>query len=182
MSGRTKASIIIAAVVLIAGAVVFFWAGSSNQGTVYETAPRAASSEPATNLFDGTYIAFEYSSRYDVERLPAGGDDLELYRLSANTNFDKRLAVAVSRLPGGQLQQNSAYVLRSTATSDYASQEVTLADGSVATVFTKMDNLERTAFIKKGERVAVLAFTTTGNLDNLEPEVDAVLQTFRWKQ
>jgi hypothetical protein len=156
------------------------WAVSGNKGQILEAPARQATRAPAYKDFDGTYIAFRYKGTYQAQTLPAKDADLELAMLVAATNYDKRLAVAVSQLPGGNLNNNSAYLLRKSQPGLYTSRQLTVA-GAPATVWVKADNQEQTVFIPHNDKVAMLSFTTAGRFDDLNPEVAALLQTFHWK-
>ena len=163
---------------LVAG--VALWASAGSQGQIVVTPDKKIVHGPAYQVFDGSYMTFSYPSTYRVHKLDAKDTDLELFMLTADTNYDKRLAVSVSKLTAGGLNDNSAYLLRQSQPDTYASHKVSV-DGSPALVWAKKDGLEQTVFISHGDKVATLAFTTTGNLDDLQPQVDALLQTFRWK-
>lgn len=156
------------------------WASSSNQGQISAPSPKNPVYAPANKDFNGAYMSFTYAGNYQAHQLPATDNDLENVMLSANPNYDKRLAVSVSKLSGGQLDTNSAYILRASQTAVYSSQKVPVTDG-IATIWTKNDGLEQTVFIPHGDKVAVLSFSIGGRVDNLTPEVTDLLASFRWK-
>lgn len=156
------------------------WASSSNQGKIVAFSPKNPVYIPANKDFTSAYMTFTYDGNYKPHQLPATDNDLENTILSADKNYDKRLAVSVSKLSGGQLNSNSAYNLRASQTDAYSSHQVTVSGGA-ATVWTKNDGSEQTAFIPYGDKIAVLSFSTSGTAGNLSPEVVAVLASFRWK-
>lgn len=160
---------------------LLFYANSANKGRIVTADARPRTVTPANKTYTGKYMSFVYPGTYRTEARPAQGVDLEVAMLSADTNYDKRLAVSVSDLPGGLLDNNSAYKLRSTYTNLYASRALN-TPGGAATVWVKRDNSEQTAFIQKGNRVAVLSFTTANTSEDLTAEVNALLGSFKWSQ
>lgn len=183
MKLTTKRKFIIGALlvaVVIIGAGIT-WASSGNSGQIMkETMQAPAKRLPAFADYNGKYISFTHLGSYSEHQIEAKDLDLEVAMLTASTTYDKRLAVAVSRLNGGTLSSNSAYSFRSSQAGTYTSHQVS-TPGGTASVWVKNDNLEQTAFIQRNDTVATLAFTTAGNADDLNPEVAAVLASFRWK-
>lgn len=177
MSQRLSAA---AAVVVVVTLAVFLWSTASNKANVTNPPPRASLSAPTLKTFTGKYISFEYTSRYAPRTLAAKDSDLELYMLTADTSYEKRLVVSVSILPGGQLSQNSAYSYRSTDTADYTLTSQTV-DGSEAVIATKADGSERTIFIPRGDRIAVFTFVTKSPSDDIASESLRLLSSFSWK-
>lgn len=174
---------VIILVVVIAGSLIILWLNSSNQGVIQQTTtPSAPKTEVTLKDLDGKYIQLRYLSSYLVHQLPAKNNDLELYQLSAGTAYTKLLSISVSTLPGGNPDNNSAYVLRQARTDLYTKRSETFGT-TTASVWTSTDKTEQTAFVVKGDKIAVLAFTQqAGDLDALTSEVNNVLQSFRWKQ
>lgn len=169
-----------ALLIIIVTLAVFLWSTASNKANVTNPPPIITPSRIGHKIFNGQYVAFEYTSRYAPKTLAAKDSDLELYMLTADTSYEKRLVVSVSRLPGGLLSQNSAYALRSTSTTDYRLETQTI-DGSQAVVAIKADGSERTIFIPRGEQIAVLSFVTKSPSDDIASESQRLLSTFHWK-
>jgi len=182
MTKRRQKSIAAAAVLLLlmVGAVGF-WSLSGNDATISNQTPATATKRgPAYQTYDGQYMSFEYPSIYTASKLPAKDNDLELVMLTADTTYQKQLAVALSTLPDGKLDSNSAYKLRSTQTENYHLQKITV-DGAAAEQADRLDGTEVTVFIPRAGKVAVLAFSETGGLDSLQPEVAKLLTSYHWK-
>lgn len=172
----------VALVVVIGVAGGIIWSMSSNQGTVITQAPNRPADQPlTTKTVDGPYISFGYSSIYKMQKLPVTTDDLESYYLTASTNYEKHLAVTVSRLDGGVLSNFGGYSARSLHPELYSHQDVTV-DGSPAVLVIKKDNTERTVFAAHGDRVVALAFVSIGGVEDVQAEIDGLLSTFHWKQ
>lgn len=173
-----------AGLVVVLSIAVAAWASASNNGQILPLATRTSAQTPAQTqayrTYNGSYMTFRYSGRYQPHNLVAKDMDLELSMLSADTNYEKRLAVAVSNLAGGSLDNNSANLLRKSQPFSYSSRQVSV-DGAAAVVWTKADGLEQTVLIPHGDKVAVLSFSTVGTVDDLGVEVDTLLTTFRWK-
>lgn len=178
-----KRNIILAVLLGVTGILVAVGvsvAMSGNPGEITEAPVRKVTQPAKDQLYDGKHIQFTYKGMYHVSRPNNTGEDLELATLTANTNYEKHLAVAVSPLPGSKLENNSSYNLRKNTPETYKSRIVTI-DGGMAIIYVK-DTSEQTAFIQQGDKVVVLAFTTTpSNFDDLQSEVDALLKTFHWK-
>ena len=177
--GRTI-TLAVVAVISVFAAVGIVWSMSGNQATIVNTPVKKAATPVKDQLYDGKYVRFNYKGIYQVSRSKDIGNDLELATLTANTNFEKYLAVEVSLLPASQLENNSGYNLRKNTPDTYKSRTQSV-DRGTAIIYTKGVS-EQTAFIQYGDKVVVLAFTTTpNNFDNLEPEIDALLKSFHWK-
>lgn len=175
--------ILLGAGLVVVGLVVasVLWASAGSQGQIVDVAPdKKVVHGPAFQNYSGTYMTFSYPSMYKIHQLAAKDALLENAMLTADTNYDKRLAVSVSKQTDGGLGNNGAYLLRQSQPDTYTSSHIGV-NGSPAIVWIKKDGLEQTVFIPHGDKVAMLAFTTTGNLDNLQPEVTALLASFRWK-
>ncbi len=106
--------------------------------------------------------------------------DLELASFVANTNYEKRLSLSISRLQNNSLETNSGYLLRQAHPEMYTKRMIYSGD-ITAVIWDKSDGQEETAFIAHGDKVAVLSFLAAGTLENLQPEVDNVLESFQWK-
>ncbi len=173
-----------AGLAVVLSAAVTAWASASNTGQILTPAKKTLAQSQAqaqtSQTYDGSYMTFRYSGQYQAHSRAAKDMDLELSMLTADTNYDKRLAVSVSNLPGGSLDNNSAYLLRKSQPFIYSSRQVSV-DGGTAVVWTKTDGLEQTVLIPHGDKVAVLAFSTVGTVDDLQSEVDTLLTTFQWK-
>lgn len=186
MSKKTKITIISVLGIALAAGAGFLWINSSNEGTIKpaNTADTQKTNPNSTKNFDGKYMKFTYPSSYLSQTLKASDNDLELYRLSANTTYDKNLNASVSTLPQGRLDQNSAYLLRKTRTDLYKESQVPF-NGGTASVWTRNDNQEVTAFIQQGNRVALLSFVQSGtygdSVNDLPKEADPIIRSFAWK-
>jgi hypothetical protein len=171
----------LAAVVIASSIGYGAWAVSANKGTVVSVKDDyKVGNGPKTLDLNGRFITFKYSSMYQSVKQDAGGISLENYYLTANTNYDKHLAVAVYSLRDTNLESFSPYNVRLVQPDLYKRAETVVAGNSVI-IFTKSDGSEQTVFVTRGDKVASLSFTTTGTYDDLASEVAAILQTFSWK-
>jgi hypothetical protein len=170
------------AAVVVASSIGFgAWAVSDNKGTVVSVKDdyRGASGPKILDL-SGRYINFKYTNVYQSVKQDVGGISLESYSLTANTNYEKHLAVAVYSLQDNALESLSPYNVRLVQPSLYKRSEAVVA-GNPVIMFAKSDGSEQTVFLTRGDKVASLSFTTTGTYDDLTHEVDTILQTFSWK-
>ncbi|MDL2342512.1 MAG: hypothetical protein QFB87_05560 [Patescibacteria group bacterium] len=163
--------------VLLMGTVL--WSVSDNQGKVAASKGNTVQHLPAYKDFDGNNIAFKYKSNYGIHQMDAKDEDLELYMFTADPNFDKRLAVSVSR-SDGSYQSNSGYLLRQSQPFVYTKSEITVANVP-AVKWIKNNGQEETVYIPRNDKIAVLAFVTTGDTETLDSEVTDLLSTFHWK-
>jgi hypothetical protein len=182
--GKKKIYTVAGAVILVAliAVAAYFWSTKSNQGTIAYAASPGQQARISYKVLNGKYISFIYNGEYAVINMqPSGDNDLETYLLSADTSYQKQLAVDISTLPGGNLNNNSSYNFRKTSPYLYTSQNITV-DGSPAVEWLKNDGSEITVQIPNGGKLATLSFTTGSPTDQLQPEVNALMQSFSWKQ
>ena len=135
---------------------------------------------PVIKTYESKYISFQHKGTYTKQDLKATNNDLELAMLDAATNYQKRIAVAVSRLPSGNLDNHSAYKLRESDPTKYKRQDVSTPGGK-AIQWSAVDGSETIVFIVKESNVAVLTFSTAGNDNDLQTESAELLKTFKWK-
>lgn len=179
-----KRTILLASVALVIISIVaigFFLASADNKGVIVDAPVNSDKHGPTIKDFSGKFIFFRYSGIYDPKNSTLGDTDLEASVLTANTNYDKHIAVAVSRPQGGQLDYFSPYIARKTRTDLYQRQDLTVA-GASAVLFIKQDNTERTVFIPHDGMIATLSFVSGGTYDDLQSEINQLLTTFSWKQ
>ncbi len=157
------------------------WATAGNKGIVQMPPDRPLKHDPDKQKLDGKYISFEYNGVYDLKKQPSTSNDVEMYYLTANANYEKHLAVDVSRLTTGGLSNYVSYTARSGRKDLYTEQALTV-DGGPATEFVKNDTTERTVFVPHGDKVLVLSFVSNSILDDLQTEIDDLLNSFQWKQ
>ncbi len=172
-------------IIVIVGIVIAMWASAPKKGTI-GTAPSTRTNQTenyTVKQLDGKFIAFSYSGRYVASTESPQDGSLELYMLRATTTYDKQIAASVAELPDGNLNANGAYLYRQSRTDLYKKRSVEV-QGRQIDVLVKSDGTEQTAFLPYGNRVVILAFTTTAAAaqnDNLTDEVNELLKSFRWK-
>lgn len=168
--------------ILIGAVVLFllFWSHSASNGTIDNGTSNQPTSPEKYLSFNSKYIAFKYKSMYSVLKQPASGQDLENYMFTADTTYSKQIAVSVEQLPGGNLNNNTAYAYRKVSTDLYTNKIVNVG-GITANEWLKDDGSEVTAFIVKGDTVAVLAFTSQNPTDQLAAEANNLLASFQWQ-
>ena len=174
--GITSAVIVL---LVIGGFVV--WASSSNNGTIEQAAPgKAAVRGPSILNYQSPYINFSYSSVYQVGHNAEAGVSIEASMLSADTNYQKHLAVTVNRLDATGLDGFSSYVVRKIQPTLYVRTDTTV-DGNPATIFTKSDGREVTVYLTHAKLMTTLSWSTDSASDNLTAEARAVLSSFHWR-
>lgn len=180
-SSKRKLYIAVPAVlVLVIIGAFFFWASSSSTGTISESTEAKQVQAPAFKDFNGKSITFQHKGTYQPQTLEAKDLDLELHMLRATTIYNKQLAVAVSQSPMAVLRLTRATCCARASRRCIPSAPL-LLPVHLLCCGLKADGTEQTAFMANRNKIAILSFTTAGNADNLDPEVDALLKTFRWK-
>lgn len=184
MSRRRVIKIVVPLVVVaIITAIAWWFLHSSNQGTISQgSAPVAAkTAAPAYKTLQGKYVSLQYKGIYTAEQMAASDNDLELYQLKADTVYTKQLNISVSQLPGGDLHNNSAYLLRASQPTVYQERHASL-NGLSFDIWTKNDGTEESVFVVRGTQVASLAFVQMGSdSTKLDAEVQDVLHSFAWQ-
>jgi hypothetical protein len=180
---RTKyLEVLVATLILIGGVIwVITWAGTPRQATIVKSvSSKSAITTYYDNSLDGTYMSFKYSGKYIVRKDGPKDNYLELYTLSADTHYDKRILASVANLPDGRLQSDGGYIFRQKSPALYNSKSIQLGDAS-ATIWVKKDGSEQTAMVPRGNKLAVISMVTASTSDNIDKEMEALLNTFKWK-
>lgn len=174
---------IIISIAVIAGAVTVFvlWAKSPHQGSVSKTQSPIGPAAYSDKQLNGKYLSFQYSGKYVAQSGGAKDNDLEIFILSAATQYEKRIVASVASLPDGKVESNGSYIYRQASTVTYSNRKV-IVEGVPVDVWVKKDGLEQTAMIPHGNKLGVISFVTTNANDDLTGEMDTLLKTFRWKQ
>lgn len=166
-------------VIIIAVGLWFItWSKAANEGTISAPITKNIPVTYTDKSLSGTYVGFSYSGKYTIRDEVAKDMDIERHTLTADTRYDKRILVSVSN---GQLSTNGAYIFRQHAPNQYASRNVPAGNGT-AEVWVKKDGTEQTAFIVKGDKVAMISFVTANTSEDLTSETNALLTTFKWEK
>ena len=165
---------------IIIGSCFSVWALSTNKGLIVTPPDRAPARAPAIATLTGKQIEFQYPDSYKLETLPPTASDPESYELTANTNYEKHLAVIIHRLDVSGLNGFTGYTSRNNRSDIYDKQQIMVGD-SPAEEFTKKDLTEKTVFIPHGNFVGVFSFVVTSRYDDIDNEIAATLNTFNWK-
>lgn len=179
---RLKYLIIIIPVLAVVGTVIGFvvWSNVPRHGVISNAPPAKSPTAYFDKTVDGTYMKFQYNSKYVLKKeIPINGD-LERYTMSAGTRYDKRLLAVVANLPDSKLETYGAYIYRKTRTDLYAARKLQSGD-EVYTVWVRSDGTEQTAMIPQGNKVAVITYVTANPKDDLTSEMDAFLNSYEWK-
>ena len=169
------------ALIILAGGLAISWATATNKGIVINATATNPSHAPAIAMLDGTYISLKYKDIYKIKVQAPSPADLESYYLTANSNYEKHLAVIVHSLDTSGIRGFTGFTSRDSQPDLYDKKSITVAS-EPATEFIKKDLTERTIFISRANRVAVLSFVSTSQYDDLEGEITAIVNSFSWKQ
>lgn len=174
---------VVTILLIVAGGLYYFMFGTSNEGVIIpQNASKAG--KPLVSgpkQLNAQHIQLTYLGSYLQNQLPAKDIDLEIYKLSASTTYEKGITVIVSKLPAGGLSQNSGYMLRKSRPDMYVKRPATVSGRSVE-VYVSVNGQEQTVFVTQNNKVAVLAFVQRGgDVSGLSTEVDTLLQTFAWR-
>lgn len=155
------------------------WLKSVNRGVITEAPNSEVKHGPSFQTYESQYMKFQYNSTYRVQKIKNASDqELEVAVLTADTSFQKHLAVRVLKLTNGSLDSNGSYYSRLAQKNLYKSEDV-LVDNKQAVIFTKNDRSEISVFIKQGVISTSLSFTTDSIYDELRSEVDALLLSYQ---
>jgi hypothetical protein len=177
----------LAILIVVAGVLVVayfvFLGNSSVSGTV---APKKAASErPETHknlTLKANYFNLEYPDTYLTQTTQVRDKQaLEQFLLTANTFYDKQMAITIRQLPSTDISDDGSYKLRISKPDKYKQQAMQSAAGP-AQVFVNQESDEQTIFIQKGKLLATIALTSDGADDDLSNEVKGLLAGFRWTQ
>jgi hypothetical protein len=180
---RKKKLAVVVFVIVGVTAGIYFWLNSENSGEIRTpSASEAPAAIPQYKNYDSENVRFEYLGKYTFQDLPATAGDKEVKKFTANTVYDKNISFIVSDLPGGKLENNSAYILRNTRTDLYKKRTLKY-NGQDLTVWVNNNQKEQTVFITKGNQVAIFAFTQDlgDTIPDMTPEVDRLISSFEWK-
>ncbi len=181
----------VAAFVAVLGVLVmayFIFLGSSSvQGKVKPVEVRentAIKSQPKNLALRGQHFSMSYASTYASQDTSVRTTSaLESYSYVASTVYDKRMAVAIQKLPSGGLLEESSYKMRTIYPDKYAERKIKIGDGSEAKVMTKKtdgSNFEAVIFVENKNLLATIALVVTGGNDDLNKEIDAIAKSFKW--
>ena len=168
-----------ALVVLAAIAAVALWSRGSNQVKIINnSSAKPASSAPAAQTLRNQYFSFTYPGIYHMKSQTIQPPDLADYVLEADANYTKQLAVTLLQ---ASVKNTSAYIYRQTRNDIYSSRQTTV-NGNDATVWTKTDGNEQTAFLGRGGLTAIISFSVqnTNANSSLTGELNGVLSSFQW--
>ncbi len=175
----------IALVVFIVGLVIglIVFASRPSMGTITKYQPTTSTTLIRANTLQlkGDYFSLKYKNIY-------GKDDttkvdpkaFEQHTLTADASYKKVMAIIIDPLEGS-LQEESSYNLRTHHAETYSLRTISGPAGP-ASVMTANDRGEQVIYFVKNGKVAILALTTTGPRDDLNPEVEKLVQSFEWVQ
>ena len=190
MKKRHKIMMFFSGLVVLTGVLVviyfIFLANTSTKGTVTLVKPSSGSQKPAGDLaLKGTYIRFSYGSTYISQNTQVTVPNaLEQHVLLSNGFEGKQIAVVVSRLVEGSLDEYASYKFRSVHPEDYTEKPLKVI-GSTGAIMEKHDGSEVTAFVVKRDMITSISITAnsaSSNHADLEPEMTKLLKSFSWVQ
>ena len=179
--GRKKtiiASLIIGLILI--GSSFSVWALSTNKGVIYAAPSSAPVHTPVITTLDGNYIYFQYKDSYKRDLEQPNNGSLESYTFTADTNYQKHLSVMVQRLDAANLSNFPSYTARLSQPKLYEKKIIMTSQGA-ANEFIKKDGTEKTIFALQGSNVAVFSFVTISQYDDVDSEIAAIMNSFRWK-
>lgn len=162
------------------GALIAVWAGSSHKGSITTHVQKSTDTTVLGKKLDGSYFSLMYRNGYAKRVLPVTDNNIELYELTADTVYDKRLSVEITHLRSGVLSDDGSYNLRRVHPEDYQ-ERLLKTNNAEAHIMVKANGKEQTAFFAHNGMLATLAFVTDGASDKLPAEVDGVVSSFQWK-
>ncbi len=135
------------------------------------------------NTITGKHFSLDYDAALDTVSNISAGDTtaLEVYRIARSDINGRRIfVVTIKQLPAGGMGEESSYKLRRINPDVYREGGMTVGDLAFAT-FQKADNTELTAFVVRGDKLAMLAYTLQAPDGDLEAEARELFDDFRWQ-
>ncbi|HUC20945.1 MAG TPA: hypothetical protein VMR98_05660, partial [Candidatus Polarisedimenticolaceae bacterium] len=163
----------IAAFVAVVGILVavyfLFLANSSVKGVVKPVRIRENTdikARPKLLALRGQNFSMSYDPVYASQSTSVRTTNtLEAYTYVASTVYDKRMAVAIQKLPSGGLTEESSYKMRTLYPDKYAERKAKLSDGSAAVIMSKKttgEDKEAVLFVTHNELLATIAVVVNG--------------------
>ena len=180
---KTRKGLILTAIVaLVAISLLGFtlWVTSINKATIEIVPDRIVNRKTGSEILDGKTIRFKHSSSYGVRQSDVSSQEIEAYYLTADTNYEKHLAVSVVKLGPGALLGETSYTSRKLRTDLYSERDLTI-NGAIVIRYVKNDNTEQTAYVVNGNNLAVFSFTSNSQYDDVQAESIALLSSLTWK-
>lgn len=136
-----------------------------------------------TNTITAKHFSLIYDASLDTVSDISQQDAtaLEVYRIARSDTKGRRIfVITIKQLPAGGMSEESSYKFRRTNPELYKEGSRTAGDNSYAT-FEKSDGSELTAFLTRGDKLAMLAYTLQAPEGDLHTETEELLSNFRWQ-
>ncbi|HEY2003917.1 MAG TPA: hypothetical protein VGH44_02270 [Candidatus Saccharimonadia bacterium] len=141
-------------------------AGPDQSKVLGEAKASIAPSSSVLPSIKGLHISFSYPQTFSDSRpvrdIKAG---LEGYVLLQHDGSGAQIAVTVSKLPSGQLQDDSGYLWRTAVSKDYEPASPTKVLGEPAEIMVKKDGSEHTLYWAHAGMLVTVAVTSTSGGD-----------------
>jgi hypothetical protein len=142
----------------------------------------AAAEDNTTYQVNGKYLNFQYPGFFrpvPVEK-PTGAQ-LSTFDYIAKSSPFWELAVQISSLPSGNLDNDGSYHMRSVSPDRYQRLSWT-AGGSPVTVFAdKNDGYSKAAYIAHQGKLVSIALTGSGDETRMDQVLQGVLNSLEWE-
>jgi len=143
----------------------------------------ATESTPVTHSLTGHYFAVRYPSEFTTvnEITSQDPNSLEQYRLGATAHGVTTAVISIAKQPAAGLGDDSSYKLRKIQPDVYRESTETYGTNQ-ATVMTKQDGSETTAFIVKSPYLATIAVTSSSPVRSSADSLKGLAAAFQWVQ
>ena len=183
---RKRTIVISAVAALLLVAAWFAWRALNGpvSGTVTPATTTMTTEKGTSQLgLNGQYFSVKYPGDFGQASniTQADPNSLEQYRLNANQHGTTAIVISISKLPTGGLSEVSSVKLRRLQKDVYAESAETYGPNK-ATVMTKVDGSEATAFIVHPPYLATIAVTSNSPDRDAGETLKGLASTFHWSQ
>lgn len=176
-----KIIIYLMVLVLIVVIGLLFFNGTNKGKIVEKKLPLETKTEKTGGkVFDGDYIYFEYSDKYDLSEVETtDGRVLNNIMLADKTVGGGKIIINLSRLTQDINDLPSVQIRR--LKKDEYSEEVGMLTDLRGLLFRTIDKKERVLFVRNKETILTIAMTVSNDDVTVEKEWQDFLATVRWK-
>lgn len=160
--------------------------GGSAEGTITPGTPKQAAVEPATTMVaeQGKYASFNYPSYFTPQKSePAISPVLTNYNYLRSQIGSWQLAIQISSLSTGNLDDNGGYHYRKVTPSQYVFTTQTINGKGVPFITDKTQGgYNQVAYINNGSKVASVSLmgSSAQDTDKLNEALKSILSSWQW--
>ncbi|HVX58564.1 MAG TPA: hypothetical protein VG964_02395 [Candidatus Saccharimonadales bacterium] len=131
---------------------------------------------------DGRYVSFDYPSNYKLEPPDPQSGDLENFSLTTLSAPIDSISISVTRLPSGNLNDASAYSIRTQDPNRYSLSSVTAGAHNYPVFTDSSGGYQKTAFALNDKTLVTVSLSSVGGEREqlLDSDLETVLAHLTW--